>query len=83
MKKLFFQDDGFIPNSRFPVVLNWKTISFRGMSALEAEALLKEQASETKIVPILQCTGDVRQRIESMGFTKKGKLHEEAIRQSR
>ena len=46
MKKLTlsFEDDGFIPNSRFPVLLNRKDISFRGMDTKEAEAMLKERA---------------------------------------
>lgn len=47
MQKFFFKDDGFIPNSHFPVLLNRKAISFRGMNAKEAEAMLKEQALKT------------------------------------
>lgn len=43
MKKLtlFFEDDGFVPNSRFPVILAPKVIIFGGMDAVEAEASLK------------------------------------------
>lgn len=47
MKQLFFKDDGFIPNSRYPVLLNRRAISFRGMDAKEAEAMLKERALKT------------------------------------
>lgn len=44
MKKLLFEDDGFIPNSRFPVILNRKMVSFHGNDAVAAEAILKERA---------------------------------------
>ncbi len=47
MQTLFFKDDGFIPNSRFPVLLNRKAISFHGMNALEAEVMLKERGLKT------------------------------------
>ena len=47
MQKFFFEDDGFIPNSRFPVILNRKAISFRDMNVEEAEAMLKERALKT------------------------------------
>lgn len=42
MQKFFFKDDGFIPNSRHPVIINRRAISFLGMDAKEAEAMLKE-----------------------------------------
>lgn len=44
MRKFFFKDDGFIPNSRFPVILSHTIGGFRGMDAKEAEARLKEGA---------------------------------------
>jgi uncharacterized protein YjlB len=48
MTKLFFQDDGFIPNSKFPVLINRKAINFLSMDASEAEAMLKERGLKTK-----------------------------------
>ncbi|MEK7664446.1 MAG: cupin domain-containing protein [Patescibacteria group bacterium] len=47
MQKFFFKDDGFIPNSRFPVLVNRKVVSFRGMDASEAEAMVKEYGLKT------------------------------------
>ena len=47
MQKFFYKHDGFIPNSRFPVLLGKKVISFRGMDTTEAEAMLKERALKT------------------------------------
>lgn len=47
MTKLFFKDDGFIPNSPFPVVISRKAISFGDTDASEAEALLTERGLKT------------------------------------
>ncbi len=47
MKKLFFEDDGFIPNSRFPVILTRNMVKLRGMNATEAKATLKKRALKT------------------------------------
>ena len=47
MQKFFFEDDGFIPNSRFPVLLIYRAIDFRRMHLVESEAMLKACARET------------------------------------
>ena len=44
---LFFKDDGSIPNSRFPVIVTRKMVSFRGMNTAEAEAALKKRSLKT------------------------------------
>src|SRR3989338_776083 len=49
MKKLtlFFKDDGFIPNSHFPVILTRKMINLRGIDAVEAEVVLRGHVLKT------------------------------------
>lgn len=44
--KLFFKDDGFIPNSPFPVIVTWKMALFHVATATEAEVALKKRALE-------------------------------------
>ena len=47
MLKLFFKDDGFIPNSRFPVLVHRGAIRLHGSSVPLAQALLGERALRT------------------------------------
>ena len=47
MRKFFLRDDGFIPNSNFPVLLNREVVSFHGMDASKAEVKLKEIGLKT------------------------------------
>lgn len=43
MGRFFFEDDGFIPNSRFPVLVHRSVLSFESMDASKAEATLKKR----------------------------------------
>ncbi|OGZ65199.1 MAG: hypothetical protein A3C50_02940 [Candidatus Staskawiczbacteria bacterium RIFCSPHIGHO2_02_FULL_43_16] len=46
MQKFFFEDDGFIPNSRFPVIVTRKMVTFLGAGPVEAEVVIKNRAFE-------------------------------------
>ncbi len=46
MTKLFFEDDGFIPNSCFPVIVTRKMVTFLGVGPVEAEIVIKNRALE-------------------------------------
>lgn len=46
MQKLFFKDDGFIPNSSFPVIVNRKMVMFLGCGPVEAKVVIKIRALE-------------------------------------
>lgn len=48
MTELFFKDDGFIPNSRFPVILNRKRFDFGDSGADIVEVFLRGAASVTR-----------------------------------
>lgn len=49
MQKLFFNDDGFIPNSHFPVSISRNTFIFHVANESEAEKCIKEHVVEWKI----------------------------------
>lgn len=48
MKKVMFsfQDDGFIPNSHFPVIVTRKMVTFLAAGPVEAEVVIKNRALE-------------------------------------
>lgn len=47
MQKLFFGDDGFIPNSRFPVILDRKAVDFSGVSVSDDETMIRSYGLKT------------------------------------